>query len=48
MVCDEDRIDYLVIFYSKSKRLSISIFTVIVMDIVTMLYLHIIPPRDEI
>jgi hypothetical protein len=30
----EDRIDYLVDFYSKSNRLSISIFTVIVIDIV--------------
>jgi hypothetical protein len=34
VVCDEDRIDYLVDFYSKSNRLSISIFTVIVIDIV--------------
>ena len=33
MVCDEDRIDYLVNFYSKSNRLS-SIFTVIVIDLV--------------
>ena len=31
---DKDRIDYLVDFYSKSNRLSISIFTVIVIDIV--------------
>jgi hypothetical protein len=30
VVCDEDRIDYLVNFYSKRNRLSISIFTVIV------------------
>ncbi len=35
MVCDEDRVDYLVDFYSKSNRLSLSIFTVIVIDIVT-------------
>ena len=34
MVCDEDRIDYLVNFYSKSNRLSMSIFTVIVIDLV--------------
>jgi hypothetical protein len=34
MVCDEDRTDYLVDFYSKSNRLSISIFAVIVIDIV--------------
>ncbi len=34
MVCDEDRIDYLVKFYSKSNRLSVSIFTVIVIDLV--------------
>jgi hypothetical protein len=27
VVCDEDRIDHLVNFYSKSNRLSISIFT---------------------
>ena len=33
-ICDEDRIDYLVNFYSKSNRLSISIFTVIVIDLV--------------
>jgi hypothetical protein len=31
-------LDYLVDFYSKSNRLSISIFTVIVIDIVTMPY----------
>ncbi len=36
MVCDEDRIDHLVNFYSKSNRLSISIFTVIVIDLVAM------------
>jgi hypothetical protein len=35
VVCDEDRIDYLANFYSKSNRLSISIFTVIVIDLVT-------------
>jgi hypothetical protein len=34
VVFDEDRIDYVVDFYSKSNRLSISIFTVIVIDIV--------------
>jgi hypothetical protein len=34
VVCDEDWIDYLVNFYSKSNRLSISIFTVIVIDLV--------------
>jgi hypothetical protein len=34
VVCDEDRIDYLVDFYSKSTRLLISIFTVIMIDIV--------------
>ena len=34
MVCDEDRIDYLDDFYSKSNRLSVSIFTVIVISIV--------------
>ena len=34
MVCDEDRINYLVNSYSKSNRLSISIFTVIVIDLV--------------
>jgi hypothetical protein len=34
VVCDVDRIYYLVGFYSKSNRLSISIFTVIVIDIV--------------
>ena len=38
MVCDEDRIDYLVNFYSKSNRLSISIFTVIVIDLVAKPY----------
>jgi hypothetical protein len=38
VVCDEDRIDYLVNFYSKSNRLSISIFTVIVIDLVTHPY----------
>ncbi len=38
VVCDEDRIDYLVIFYSKSNRLSISMFTVIVIDLVTHPY----------
>jgi hypothetical protein len=34
VVSDEDRIDYLVDFYSKSNRLSISIFTVIVIGTV--------------
>jgi hypothetical protein len=38
VVCDEDRIDYLVNFYNKSNRLSISIFTVIVIDIVATPY----------
>ena len=40
MVCDEDRIDYLVNFYSKSNLLSLSIFTVIVTDLVAMPYLR--------
>ena len=43
MVCDEDGIDYWVDFYSKSKRLSISIFTVIVIDIVTDPYTRFMP-----
>ena len=38
MVCDEDRINYLVNFYSKSNQLSISIFTVIVIDLVAKPY----------
>jgi hypothetical protein len=38
VVCDEDRINYVVDFYSKSTRLSISIFTVIVIDIVAEPY----------
>jgi hypothetical protein len=38
VVCDEDRIDYLVNFYSKSNRLSISIFAVIVIDLAAMPY----------
>jgi len=37
VVCDEDRIDYSVNFYSKSNRLSISIFTVILIGIVTLM-----------
>jgi hypothetical protein len=44
-VCDEDRIDYLVNFYSKSNRLSISIFTVIVIDLVTHPYPISTPPH---
>ncbi len=35
MVCDEDRIVYLVAFYSKSNRLSLSLFTVNMIAIVT-------------
>jgi hypothetical protein len=38
VVCDDDRIDYLVDVYSKSNRLSISIFSVIVIDIVAEPY----------
>jgi hypothetical protein len=38
VVSDEDRIDYLVDFYSKSNRLSISIFTVVVIGIVAEPY----------
>jgi hypothetical protein len=46
VVCDEDQIDYLVDFYSKSNRLSISIFTVIVIDIVAEPYKqHSLSPR---
>ncbi len=36
VVCDEDRIDYLVNFYSKSNWWSISMFTVIVINLVEM------------
>jgi hypothetical protein len=38
VVCDEDRINYLVNFYSKSNQSLISIFTVIVIDLVAMPY----------
>jgi len=43
----EDRIDYLVAFYSKSNRLSISIFTVSVIDIVADTYWHGRQERDR-